>query len=265
MTTTQHDSKLEKLPPTQASLAHGVADRDPGTLYVLSFGGGVKHPPQPGVEVTFGREKPAVQVLVGGDDRSVSRRHGVLRYDDGAWWLRNSGRRNLQLPGTTQLFHESAPYPLTPGYTPVFIRTSASRTHLVEIYVSDGTGNGPRPVYGEPTFDGQTWALSPAEKLAVVATAQPYLLYERHPEPWSREAVAALLRDVDRGERWSKSKVGRIVDGVRERLSSKGVPGLTAAEVGSPVGNRLKHNLVVELMASRTIVPPDLDLLDANR
>ncbi|GAA1868240.1 FHA domain-containing protein [Myceligenerans crystallogenes] len=262
MTSESRTDGLETLPGDLGSLAHGVPDRIAGTLYVKSFAGGVRQRPRPGAELTFGREKPKVGVLVGGDDRNVSRTHGILRYDSGHWWLRNNGRRNLQLPGTTQLFTESEPYPLQPGYTPVFIRTAPRCTYLVEIFVTDGTGQGPRPVYGDPTFEGHSWPLHPVERLALVATAQPYLLHEEHPEPWARDAVATLLAEVDPAGNWNRSKVGRVVDGVRERLAKAGVKGLLAQEVGQPVGNRLKHNLIVELMASRSIVPPDLELLD---
>jgi hypothetical protein len=40
------------------------------------------------------------------------------------------------------------------------------------------------------------------------------------------------------------------------------VPGLTRDEVGDPVGNALNHNLMMELVSSATLVPPDLRVLD---
>ena len=48
---------------------------------------------------------------------------------------------------------------------------------------------------------------------------------------------------------------------MRRRLSSAGVPGLTREEVGEPVGNMLNHNLIGELLRTRTLVPPDLLVL----
>lgn len=264
MTTTAwaDEPELQALPVTHPSLAHGVPDRAEGMLYVKSLSGGVRLPPRDGRAIRFGRNLPEVQVCVGGDDRNVSRVQGVVEFRHGAWLLSNTGRRNLQLPRDQQLFTQDDPYPLEAGYTPVFIRTAERRTHLVEIYVSDGSGGAPRPVFGEPTFDGHRWQLSREEKLALVATAQPYLMHERNPEPWARGAVSALLREVDPGGNWSKPKVGRVVDRVRARLADQGVPNLTASEVGNPIGNRLKHNLVIELMASCTLVPPDVGMLD---
>jgi hypothetical protein len=253
---------VEQLPVTQGSLAHGVPDHVPGTLYARSLSGGVRLRPRPERQVTFGRNKPEVQVCVGGDDQNVSRKHGTVTFHDGTWWLRNIGRRNLQLPETRQLFTESDPHPLDPGYTPVFIRTAGNRSHLVEIYVSDGTGRGPVSAHGAPTFEGHQWLLDYRERLVLVATAQPYLMQEDHPEPWPREAVANLLDEIDPTGGWTKSVVGHTIDRVRERLGKKGVAGVTQEKGSPPAGNRFKHNLIVELLASRTLVPPDLAILD---
>lgn len=252
---------LDHLPAGQESLARGVDDRAEGTIYVRTVSTAVRLRPTPKVELTFGRNKDDVQVCVGADDRNVSRVQGSLSYEGGHWWLRNLGHRNLLLPDSHQLFSESDPHLVPTGYTPVFIRTVERRTHLLEIFVSDGTAHGLRPVYAEPTFLGRQWLLSRNEKLALVATAQPYLMHEANPEPWARDAVANLLNEVDTKERWSRSKVGREVDRVRKRLADTGVGGLTEDEVGHPVGNKLKHNLIVELMASRSLIPPDIALL----
>ena len=52
------------------------------------------------------------------------------------------------------------------------------------------------------------------------------------------------------------------MSGIRRRLTRAGVPGLTREEVGEPVGNMLNHNLITELLQTRTLVPPDVLLLD---
>lgn len=49
---------------------------------------------------------------------------------------------------------------------------------------------------------------------------------------------------------------------VRRRLARREVRGLTRDEVGEPVGNALNHNLLLELLLSTTLVPPDLRLVD---
>jgi hypothetical protein len=51
---------------------------------------------------------------------------------------------------------------------------------------------------------------------------------------------------------------------VRQRLSAKGVPGLTREEVGEPVGNTLNHNLLVALLRSTTLRPADVEVLDGD-
>jgi hypothetical protein len=51
---------------------------------------------------------------------------------------------------------------------------------------------------------------------------------------------------------------------VRQRLSAKGVPGLTREEVGEPVGNTLNHLLLVALLRSTTLRPADVEVLDGD-
>jgi hypothetical protein len=67
--------------------------------------------------------------------------------------------------------------------------------------------------------------------------------------------------EIDPDRQWSGKKVEHLVQGVRARLSRGGVAGLTREEVREPVGNTLNHNLIGELMATTTLVPPDLRLI----
>ena len=62
--------------------------------------------------------------------------------------------------------------------------------------------------------------------------------------------------------KWTAKKVDHLVSGVRKRLSDSGVAGLSREEVGEPVGLALSVNLLGELVASTTLVPLDLTLLD---
>jgi hypothetical protein len=60
---------------------------------------------------------------------------------------------------------------------------------------------------------------------------------------------------------WPLTPVEHLVQAVRIRLGRGGVTGLTREEVREPVGNTLNHNLISELMATITLVPPDLRLI----
>lgn len=89
-----------------------------------------------------------------------------------------------------------------------------------------------------------------------------HLLHEAYPQPCTGQQVATDLGALLPDEQWSAKRVKHLVSGVRRRLSRAGVPGLTREEVGEPVGNMLNHNLVTELLQTRTLVPPDVLLLD---
>lgn len=252
---------LEPLPPSHASLAFGVPESAPGTIYALSVSGGVRFRPKEDREILFGRNRPDVHVCVGEDDRRVSRCHGRLSRRGGHWWLANTGHLPLQLPDSRMLSLEDEPFPLQTGYTPVFIRGTARRRHLVELYVADADGRLPMPAPDAATLKDRPWKLDTAERLALVCLAQRYLMHEAYPQPGSWKQVADELTRLEVAGTWRPKKVEHLVAGVRRRLSAAGVPGLTREEVGEPVGNMLNHNLILELLHTRTLVPPDLRVL----
>jgi hypothetical protein len=252
---------LEPLPPQHASLAFGVTETDPGTIYALSVSGGVRFRPKEDRAVVFGRNRPEVHVCVGEDDRRVSRSQGRVVRRGEHWWLHNIGRLPLQLPGTRMLFPEEDPFPLEDGYTPVFISGTSRRRHLMELYVAGGDGRLPRPVPEASTLTDKPWKLDDDERLALVVLSQRYLLHEAYPQPLAWRQAAERLAELQPKAKWTHRKVEHAVTAVRRRLSKAGVPGLTREEVGEPVGNMLNHNLIVELLHSRTLVPPDLCLL----
>ncbi|MDN3238142.1 FHA domain-containing protein [Glycomyces tritici] len=254
---------LEPLQPNHASLAFGVPESEPGTLYALSVSGGVRFRPKEERVVLFGRNRPDVHVCVGGDDRRVSRSHGRLARRGDHWWLANTGHLPLQLPGARMLFPEDEAYPLDTGYTPVFISGTARRRHLVELYVAGVDGRLPAPAPAASTLKDKPWKLDADERLALVCLAQRYLLHDAYPQPVSWKQVAAELAELRPRSGWRPKKAEHLVAGVRRRLSAAGVPGLTREEVGEPVGNMLNHNLVTELLRTRTLVPPDLFVLDS--
>ncbi|MFC3495582.1 FHA domain-containing protein [Glycomyces rhizosphaerae] len=252
---------LEPLSASHASLAFGVPESEPGTIYALSVSGGVRFRPKEERVVLFGRNRPEVHVCVGEDDRRVSRSQGRLARHGDHWWLANTGHLPLQLPGARMLFPEDEAYPLEVGYTPVFISGTARRRHLVELYVAGVDGRLPTPAPDASTLKDRPWKLDADERLALVCLAQRYLLHDAYPQPVSWKQVAAELAELQPDGGWRLKKAEHLVTKVRKRLSAAGVPGLTREEVGEPVGNMLNHNLVTELLRTRTLVPPDLLVL----
>ncbi len=251
-----------RLPAGHASLARGVPGAAPGVLYALALGGGVAAPPREGHTITFGRRRRDVQVCVGGDDHAVSRHHGLLERHDDLWWVRTVGRLPVRLGGGRLLFQGEDPVPLPEGYTPLFLRGSYGREHLLELYVTGPRGRVPVSRHDDATRPPRTWRLDPDERLALVALGRRYLLHEAYPQPLAWRQAAELLGELRPGEGWTAKRVEHMVTSVRARLSRGGVAGLTRDEVGEPVGNLLNHNLIHELMASTTLVPTDLRLLD---
>ncbi|MCI2417902.1 FHA domain-containing protein [Saccharopolyspora sp. K220] len=244
------------------SLAFGVPTSTPGTIYALAIAGGITVRPREGRTILFGRNRPEVHVCIGENDRRVSRHHGLLTCHQDQWWVNNTGRLPIRLPDSRLLFTDDEPIPLTEGYTPLFVRGSNDREHLLELYVTGVDGQQPTSQHNDPTQPPRTWKLSPAEKLTLVVLSQRYLFHEAHPQPLSWRQTALHLAELQPDAGWTAKRVEHNVVAVRTRLSKDGVAGLTRDEVGEPVGNSLNHNLIRELMTSTTLVPPDLELLN---
>lgn len=252
----------QSLSPGHASLAFGVPPAVPGTIHALTIAGGIAMGPREGRTVLFGRNRPDVHVCIGEDDRRVSRLHGALAYRRGQWWVHNTGRLPIRLPGSRLLFTDEDAIPIIEGYTPLFVRGSRGREHLLELYVTGADGARPASVPHDVTQPPRIWRLQPDERLALVVLGQRYLLHEARPQPLSWRQTADQLDELRPGEGWTAKRVEHLVVAVRTRLSKDGVAGLTRDEVGEPVGNALNHNLLNELLLSTTLVPPDLALLD---
>lgn len=252
----------EPLGADHGSLAYGVPAAAPGTVFALAVTGGVRMPPRDGRKVLFGRNREDVHVCVGEDDRKVSRHQGFLLCRGDAWWMHNTGRLPIRLPGSRLLFPEEEPVPLPEGYTAVFVRGSSDREHLLELYVAGADGRRPESRPQDVTEPPRMWRLSPEERLALVSLAQRYLLQQPYPQPMAWRQVAEQLAELDPSAGWTSKRVEHLVVAVRARLARAGVAGLTREEVGEPVGNSLNDNLVKELLLSTSLVPPDLALLD---
>ncbi|WP_033443139.1 FHA domain-containing protein [Saccharothrix sp. NRRL B-16314] len=244
------------------SLARGVPQAAPGAIVARALAGRLHVDPVEGRTVRFGRNRPNVDLCVGETDLRVSRRHGLLTRRDGHWWVTNTGQLPIRMPGTRWLFRDEESVPLPDGYTPLFVRGSRDREHLLELYVADGTARQLVPQHDSVTQPPTRWRFTPDEHLLLVVLGQRYLLHEANPQPVSRQHAAQVLAELQPDANWSAKRVEHMVADVRARLSAAGVHGLLREEVGEPVGNTLNDNLLRELVLSTSLVPPDLALLD---
>jgi hypothetical protein len=231
------------------------------TLIAQSIGGGITLSAREGRTVLFGRQADEVHVCVGADDQGVSRKHGAITFERGKWRVHNTGRRPVHLPSGA-LYPNAEPVPLAEGYTALFVAGTGERRHLLELYVVGPDGASPRPRHDDGTHSPSVWPLSPAERLVLTVLGQRYLRNEPNPQPLSRHEAAAELRAIDPDGGWTYKTVEHRATDVRMRLSARGVTGLTAKEVPTPIGNQLNHNLLRELLRSSTLGPMDLARLD---
>jgi hypothetical protein len=252
----------QRLARDHESLALGVPRAVPGAIYALAVSGGVSLAPREGSAIRFGRNRPDVEICVGEDDLRVSRQHGRLTRSEGHWWVHNTGQLPIRLPSTQWLSSQEEPVPLAEGYTPLFIRGSRNREHLLELFVAGPGGEHPVARPGDVTQPPRRWRLTEDERLVLVVLGQRYLLHEPNPQPLARQQVADRVGELRSDALWNVKRVERTIAEVRFRLSSGGVHGLVREEVGEPVGNSLNDNLLRELVGSTTLVPPDLALLD---
>ncbi|MEV0218355.1 FHA domain-containing protein [Streptomyces sp. NPDC050704] len=248
-----------------ASLARGVAPTTPGTLHARTVTGELMAPPRPGRTLRFGRGlEPDVDLGVGIDDQSVSRQHGELSYRQGLWWLRNTGKQLVRLPRGRMMHVSTEAIPLDAGYTPLFVKGSGYREHLVELYVSGHDDHGPVARRTADTVSPRIWALDDDERLLLVVLGQRYLLYEEDARPLSYAVAARQLAYLRPDGRWTESRIEHRMEAVRRRLDGAGFkyPLLHDKSEGRPGDNRLLHNLLKGLVESTTLVPPDLDRME---
>lgn len=247
------------------TLARGAGPAGPGTLHARSVTGGIEVPPRAGLTIRFGRgERPEIDLPVGEDDLRVSRRHGELTYRRRQWWLRNTGRQLVRLPHGRLMHQTTEPIPLAPGYTPVFVRGSGFREHLVELYVTGYDERTRLPRRRAPTLPPRIWPLDDDERLLLVVMGQHYLLYEEGPRPLTYAQTAERLGYVRPGEKWGARRIEYRLASLRRRLHEGGFPYplLHDGDGGTPWDNNLLHNLLRGLVESTTLVPPDLGLIE---
>jgi hypothetical protein len=253
-------SKVDFLPKDIGNLSDGLPPAVPGTLYVRGTNGGIRVAPDAGFDVVFGRCEPDVHVCVAPDDPYVSRQQGSITRQDGRWVMHNLGNLPIRLPGG-QLVLTRHHVALPVAYTPLFI-VAPEQEHLLEVRI---VMRPPAPVVQSrqeaDTREPAGYPLSPTERLVLVCLGQRYLRPEPWPQPLSWDQVFRELRRIRPEERWTAKRAAHIVTGTRLRLSAH-VPGLLEEEIPPPLGNTLNHNLITTLLATATISPSDLRLLD---
>lgn len=253
----------EFLPASAAPLTGKTLKAKPGTIFALGEDGGYAAPPRE-FAMLFGRARDDVHIPVGLNDPFVSRVHGQFTCDGRDWWLRNDG--NLPIQAGDSLLLKGNRVILSRGYTPLLIKSSRSRSHLLEAYVVDALAPGRDAAPEDGTQFPEGYELSPAERTVLAALAQRYLRGdEKTPQPVSWQQVADDMNRTAPGRAWTKKKAERIVARVRERLADDPrapVSGLRREEgIGEPVGNTLNHNLIQALLLTGTLGTEDLGLL----
>ncbi|MFB9686032.1 FHA domain-containing protein [Amycolatopsis plumensis] len=246
-------TEIRSLKTGHDSLAYGVPNAKPGTIFVLSRAGGVAIEPGEGRTVAFGRHPLEVDVRVGEDDPYVGRRQGMLTYRQTRWWLTNTGRLPIRMPYSRMLRNTDEPVPLEMGYTPLFLSGRSGRQHLIEVVVTDSQVQS-EVVDSVPVG----WRLVEDERLVLATLAQKYLSYEASPLPLSWQQVTEHMNRLQPGAGWTPRRVEEVVDGVRTRLLHAGVPGLAREEIGDQPRYAILDNLITELIRSTTLVPTDL-------
>jgi pSer/pThr/pTyr-binding forkhead associated (FHA) protein len=244
---------------TGPALADEIASAEPGTLFVLGPDNGVRAAPARTSEVVFGRNEHEVAVCVGGDDTSVSRRHGLIRRRGSRWMVKNLGARPIWLPDSRMLCQGNWAK-LSPPRTPLFVLSSRG-VHLVDVRIAGRTVAPDADIATLPTGNDAR-DLTARQTLVVTCLAQRYLRQEpfAQPMPWS--SVADQLVRLRPDEDWSESKARHEIERLREKLSAMGVRGLTAKDVPDATGNILNHNLILDLLITTTITPGNLRDLD---
>ncbi|WP_433337659.1 hypothetical protein [Spirillospora sp. CA-294931] len=255
-------SKVDILPKSVGSLAHGLPPARANTLFVLGANGGMSVAPDIRFDLVFGRCEPEVHVCVGADDPHVSRRHGYITREDSRWVLHNVGKLAIRFPGSRLVLGgDRAELPV--AYTPLFI-VAPKREHLLEVRIAAGATAGGTAQHEVTTRNPDGWQLSDDEHLVLVCLSRRYLRQEPQPQPLTWAQVGQELAHLRPGEGWTAKRAAHIVTKVRERLAREHVAGLREEEIPPPLGNTLNHNLITELLVSATIVKDDLELLEES-
>ncbi|HEV2780930.1 MAG TPA: FHA domain-containing protein [Actinophytocola sp.] len=206
---------------------------------------------QIGHEFSFGRSTQCTHCLAP-DDAAISRTAGIIRSDNGTWFLVNvSSTRMLEVVDTHGIRSVLAPgrkFALE-GRMRVLVQGSRPKPYLLRVDAPERrTPQVELPVDGVPTTIGQDVTITQQDRLALIALFAGYLeegdRYDPHPR--SYEAAAKRLG-------WARTTLVKRIEYLRSRLDKAGVPAMT--------GPNALSNLAEYALTSRLINSGDLRLL----
>lgn len=195
------------------------------------------------------------------DNPYLHRRFLTISRHDDLWWLENVGSRLsatvADADGNMQAWlAPGARLPLVFAYTSVLF-TAGPTTYEIGIL-----GDSPhfqaaapeRGEVGETTIGPVT--LTETQKLLIISLAEPVLR--------GRGSTANIPTSAQAAERlgWAITRFNRKLDNVCDKLSRHGVRGLRGGPRQLAVNRRAR--LVEHAVASRIVVPTDVELLESN-
>ena len=195
------------------------------------------------------------------DNPYLHRRFLTISHHDDLWWLENVGSR---LSATVADSDGNMQAWLAPGarLPLVFSHTSVLFTAGPTTYEIGIVGDSPhfeaaapeRTQAGETTIGPVT--LTETQKLLIIALAEPVLR--------GRGSTASIPTSAQAAARlgWAITRFNRKLDNVCDKLSRFGVRGLRGGPRQLAVNRRAR--LVEHAVASRLVVPADLELLEEN-
>lgn len=219
---------------------------------------------QPGTTFTFGRASTCTLALPA-EDRGVSRLAGDVRYEDGAWWLRNaSSSAALHVVGDRGLRVDLPPglaVPVQQWHTQVRLVGLCGpytlRLRLPDLDdVPDRPGEPGLPAQAPPADDPDVTStrlrlpLSDQDRLVLAARFEEYLTRGPAGAPAPRSA-----RDAADRIGWAPHTVAKRCENIRERYARLGVPGLR--------GPRALDELATLLISTGALTVDDLRRLPA--
>ncbi len=246
---------------------HGALDRDTGDLIVIHSKVtvvfcGEEHPVSPERGLTIGRTGD----LEVDDNPYLHRTFLVVSFDNGFWWLSNTGSTLTATVADEQGLFQAW---LNPGARiPLALRTlvvwftAGPTTYDFEIHVaspafqtvvSEPASSPPDDELGAATV-GRV-SLTPDQKLLVVALCEPFL---RRRETGTSQIPSSAAAADRLG--WALTRFNRKLDNVCQKLADAGTRGLHGG-IGKLATNR-KARLVEHALSTKLVTEDDLALLD---
>ncbi|MBB5867368.1 hypothetical protein F4553_000747 [Allocatelliglobosispora scoriae] len=202
--------------------------------------------------VSFGRATDC-DLCLDEHDTGVSRRSGVVEFDHGTWWVRNtSSTRPLSIVDDHGFRSVLPPGRRVAVESPVrvLVDRAAGRPFslLVEPLGVPAASAAEAAPTGVPTAVGEQVLISDADRLAMVALFAGYLEDPPRYDPYPKTYAAAAARLG-----WPRTTLVKRIEYLRGRLDAAGVPSMT--------GWTALTNLAEYAISRRLITRDDLDLL----